>query len=116
MIHRVSRDSSLWLNPQRIFLDICMIRPFYVGRKTFDDMLIATINVTIAVYPEGIIYAYQILISIIWWMNTHMLLLRSFKRFYGLAENAVDGAFTEVFDNLQISSVRIGNSNETSLC
>lgn len=79
-------------------------------------MLIATINVTIAVYPEGIIYAYQILISIIWWMNTHMLLLRSFERFYGLAENAVDGAFTEVFDNLQISSVRIGNSNETSLC
>ena len=59
-----------------------------------------------AVYPEGIIYAYQILISIIWWRNTHMLLLRSFERFYGLAENAVDGAFTEVFDNLQISSVK----------
>lgn len=39
-------------------------------------------------------------------MNTHMLLLRSFERFYGLAENAVDGAFTEVFDNLQISSVK----------
>ena len=35
-----------------------------------------------------------------------MLLLRSFERFYGLAENAVDGAFTEVFVNLQISSVK----------
>lgn len=98
MIHRVSRDSSLWLNPQRIFLDICTIRLFYVGRKTFDDMLIATINATIGLLSRGHNYAYQILISIIWWMNTHMLLLRPFERFYGLAENAVEGAFTEVFD------------------
>lgn len=50
---RVSRDSSLCFNPQRIFLDICMIRPFYVGRKTFDDMLIATINVTIGRLSRG---------------------------------------------------------------